>query len=76
MKLIAGFADGSFALPESPQWQAHQPFQQTVASHGDWTQMNKRARTVFAVCLLCSFAVWPFAAQDVPNSKDPGGMKR
>src|ERR1700689_4223348 len=42
----------------------------------DWTQMIKLARTILAVCLLCSFAVWPVAAQDVPNSKDPAGMKR
>jgi OmpA-OmpF porin, OOP family len=38
--------------------------------------MIKLARTILAVCLLCSFAVWPVAAQDVPNSKDPAGMKR
>jgi OmpA-OmpF porin, OOP family len=38
--------------------------------------MSRLARTIFALCLLSSFAVWPIAAQDVPNSKDPPGMKR
>ncbi len=38
--------------------------------------MNKLTRTLFAFCLICPFTVWPVAAQDVPNSKDPAGMRR
>jgi hypothetical protein len=38
--------------------------------------MTRTLKPIFAACIFWSVAVLISAAQDLPNSKDPAGMKR
>jgi OmpA-OmpF porin, OOP family len=38
--------------------------------------ISQMTRTMLSVWIMCSLAIYTSAAQDVPNSSDPAGMKR